>query len=88
MGTVDMIDGLLAGITRDEIDRTPPAHRRRLAQSCAAPSICSKGRRPNHPKKDCCANSATTEAPTDTPELSRREDSHEAQGERPEASRH
>jgi hypothetical protein len=28
-----MIDGLLAGITRDVIDRTPPAHRRRLAQA-------------------------------------------------------
>jgi hypothetical protein len=28
-----MIDGLLAGITRDEIDRTPPAHRRRFAQA-------------------------------------------------------
>ena len=33
MGTIDMIDGLLAGITRDEIDMTPPAHRRRLAQA-------------------------------------------------------
>jgi hypothetical protein len=33
MGTIDMVDGLLAGITRDEIDRTPPAHRRRLAQA-------------------------------------------------------
>lgn len=33
MSTIDMIDGLLAGITRDEIDRTPPAHRRRLAQA-------------------------------------------------------
>ena len=33
MGTVDMIDGLLAGISKDEISRTPPAHRKRLAQA-------------------------------------------------------
>ena len=28
-----MLDGLIAGITRDEIDRMAPAHRRRLAQA-------------------------------------------------------
>ena len=28
-----MLDGLLAGITRDDIDMTPPAHRQRLVQA-------------------------------------------------------
>jgi hypothetical protein len=33
VGTVDMLDGLLAGITSEDIDRMPPAHTRRLAQA-------------------------------------------------------
>ena len=33
MSTVDMLDGLLAGITSEDIDRMPPAHRQRFAQA-------------------------------------------------------